>query len=209
MSAKRVLGAAAVAIALAAGLVGLARAADDEKPIDDEGFIRSWLMIAPFPFPEGDDAEKVLDTQQIKDEAKLEPKEGDKAKAGDKELTWKKHQAKDYFFDFNAQLGNVTEHSTGYVACYVVAEKEMPGLTMKVGSDDLCKIYLNGKEVHKSTAERALEKDQDTVPDVTLKKGTNVLVVKVVNTIVDWSGCVRFVDKDGNPVKGLKVQLTK
>jgi hypothetical protein len=80
---------------------------------------------------------------------------------------------------------------------------------MKVGSDDMCKIYLNGKEIHKATDERALEKDQDSVGDVTLKKGTNVLVVKVVNTIIDWSGCVRFVDKDGKPVTNLKVQLTK
>ena len=60
-----------------------------------------------------------------------------------------------------------------------------------------------------ATDERALEKDQDSVGDITLKKGTNVLVVKVVNTIVDWSGCVRFVDKDGKPVTGLKVRLTK
>ena len=27
---------------------------------------------------------------------------------------------------------------------------------------------------------------------------------KVVNEKIDWSGCARFTDKDGNPLKGLK-----
>ena len=197
------------AVAVAAAGVGVAVAADDDTGVNEDGFITTWLMLAPFPFGEGDEAGKVLDAEQVKDEAKLAPKEGDKVKAGDKELTWVKHKAKDYFFDFNAQLGAVTERSTGYVVCYVVADADLPGLTMKVGSDDMCKIYLNGKEIHKATDERPLEKDQDTVGDVALKKGTNVLVVKVVNTIIDWSGCVRFVDKDGKPVTKIKVQLAK
>ena len=46
------------------------------------------------------------------------------------------------------------------------------------------------------------EKDQDTT-EVSLKKGMNVLVVKVVNEKIDWSFCVRFTDKDDQPVKGL------
>jgi hypothetical protein len=33
------------------------------------------------------------------------------------------------------------------------------------------------------------------------------VVFKVVNEKIDWSGCVRFTDKDGAPLKGLKVTL--
>jgi hypothetical protein len=40
---------------------------------------------------------------------------------------------------------------------------------------------------------------------VTLQKGQNVLVFKVVNEKVDWSGCARFTDKDGQVIKGLKI----
>ena len=36
----------------------------------------------------------------------------------------------------------------------------------------------------------------------------NVLVFKVVNEKEDWSGCARFVDKDGKVLKGLKVTAT-
>ena len=44
----------------------------------------------------------------------------------------------------------------------------------------------------------------DTVGPVALKQGTNVLVFKVINEKADWSGCARFTDKDGNPIKKLK-----
>jgi len=39
---------------------------------------------------------------------------------------------------------------------------------------------------------------------VTLRKGVNILVVKVVNVKMDWSFCVRFVDKDDKPLINLK-----
>jgi len=51
---------------------------------------------------------------------------------------------------------------------------------------------------------RPLEKDEDSVPGLALKKGLNVLVVKVVNEEEDWAVSARFVDKDGKPVAGLK-----
>ena len=39
---------------------------------------------------------------------------------------------------------------------------------------------------------------------MTLKKGVNVVVVKVVNEKMDWSFCVRFTDKDDKPLTKLK-----
>jgi hypothetical protein len=36
----------------------------------------------------------------------------------------------------------------------------------------------------------------------------NVVVFKLVNTTNNWQGCVRFADKDGKPLKNLKVTLS-
>jgi hypothetical protein len=36
----------------------------------------------------------------------------------------------------------------------------------------------------------------------------NVLVFKVVNEKEDWSGCARFMDKDGKVLKSLKITVT-
>jgi hypothetical protein len=44
---------------------------------------------------------------------------------------------------------------------------------------------------------------------LTLKKGSNTIVFKVINEGGDWSGCARFTDKDGKPIKGLKVEFKK
>jgi hypothetical protein len=187
-------------------LSGTARAEDAAKP-DEEGFIRNWLVLAPLPFSGTDEGAAALGKEQVADEAKLKPKEGDKVKAGDKELTWKAHKADSHLLDFNAVLGNKTEDSVGYAVCYLIADNEMPGLTMKTGSDDQAKVYLNGKEIFKNEEARAADKDQDSTPNVTLQKGVNVIVFKVVNEKEDWSGCLRFVDKDEKPVTNLKVQL--
>jgi hypothetical protein len=197
-------------VAIAALLMLLAAAgwaAEDYKP-DDEGFIRNWLVLAPIPLAEGQSGTEGLGKEQVAGEANLKPKEGDKAKAGDKELAWKKYQAGDYFIDFNGYLGAQTENSVAYAVCYLTADNDLANLTMKTGSDDQAKVYLNGKLVLKQEEARALEKDQDTVENLTLKKGSNVLVFKVVNEGIDWSGCVRFLDKDGKPVKNLKVSLS-
>ena len=183
--------------------------AADTKTIDEEGFIKEWLLLCPIPLADGEDSGEAVDKVQVKDEAKLAPTDGDKVKVKDKELTWKKQQCDEHFFDFNKQLGAVTENAVGYAVTYVTADAEKKDVTLKIGSDDGFKIWLNGKEVGKGTEGRALDKDQDSFDKLTLKKGSNVLVFKVTNGIADWSGCARFVDKDDKPVLGLKVELKK
>jgi hypothetical protein len=195
-----------VSVGILALLGGVGRAKDAFKP-DEEGFIRNWLVLAPFPFGEAQNGADALGKQQVPDEAKLQPKEGDKAKSGDKDLAWKPYKAESHLLDFNAFLGKTTDDSVGYAVCYLVADRDMKDLTMKTGSDDQAKVYLNGKEVFKNEEARAADKDQDSTPNLALKKGTNVIVFKVVNEKMDWSGCLRFTDKDGKAVTGFKVSL--
>ena len=145
-------------IALLLGLLGggVVQAQGDFKPNDD-GFIRNWLILAPIPLDAGQSGADGLGKQQVPDEARLHPKDGEKITVGDKELAWKKYEADDYFINFNTLLGKETENSVGYAVCYLVADKEMPALKMKTGSDDQGKIYLNGKEIWKNSEARAGE----------------------------------------------------
>jgi hypothetical protein len=171
--------------------------------VNDEGFITTWLLLAPIPLEENQTGADAVGKQQIKDEAKLQPKAGDTVKVGGKELVWKEYKAKDYYFNFNDFLGQQTEDSVGYAVCYLRAPEERKGVKLKIGSDDQAVVYLNGKEVVKNDVARALEKDQNTA-EVTLRKGVNVLVFKVVNEKIEWSGCARFTDKDDTVLKDLK-----
>jgi hypothetical protein len=184
--------------------VGLAYSSQGQTGLNDEGFITTWLLLAPIPLEENQSGADALNKEQIKGEAKLQPKAGDKIKVGNQELTWKEYKVRDYFFDFNDFLGKQTEDSVGYAVCYIYADNDMKGLKLKTGSDDQAKVYLNGKEILRQDQARALDKDQDTT-DVALNKGVNVLVFKVVNEKIDWSGCARFTDQNGNVVRNLKV----
>jgi hypothetical protein len=173
--------------------------------VADDGFIRDWLVLAPFALPE-DMGSDEIDKKQIAGEGDLKPKAGDKQKVGDKEGTWKAATAKEYNLDLHEVLGARNEDALAYLVTYVVADKELPGLIMGVGSNDQAKIWVNGKEVHKFSDTRAIEQDSDQVPGVTLKAGVNVIVFKVINQKNDWAAALRFLEKPGKPVTGLVVK---
>jgi hypothetical protein len=113
----------------------------------------------------------------------------------------------DYIVDFNTILRQTTTQSVAYAVCYIRSEAEQRGLRLLVGSDDEAKVYLNGMQVHQSPGTRNFVADQDTVPDIALNAGFNVLVFKVVNEGGNWQGSIRFTDTAGQPLKGIRVTL--
>jgi hypothetical protein len=148
-----------------------------------------------------------LDIEQIEGEATLRPKAGETRPVGAGELKWRAVALTNEVIDFNALLGRETTQSVAYAVCYIRSEAEQRGLQMLVGSDDEAKVYLNGKEVYKCPGPRSFMAEEDSVPDIVLKAGLNVLVFKVVNQTVDWKGAIRLADAQGIPIQGIKVTL--
>jgi hypothetical protein len=173
----------------------------------DEGAIKRWLILAPIALAAGQTGAQGLDLEQVRGESRLRPRAGELTVTVRGELKWQEVTQEDYMLDFNVILGRATDQSVAYAVCYLRSETEQRGLRMLVGSDDEAKVYLNGKQIHQSAFGRGWVADQDTVPDITLNAGLNVLVFKVVNEIVDWQGSIRFSDGQGNPVTGIKVTL--
>ncbi len=196
------LGALVVTLSLMASLGGALHAADSK--VDGEGFVRDWLVLAPFALPEDSGAD-AIDMSQITKEGDLKPKAGDVQKIGDKEATWKAATATAYNLDLHEVLGARNEDALAYLVTYIVADKDMPGLTLAIGSNDQAKVWLNGKEVLKFAETRGIEQDSDKV-GVTLASGVNVVVFKVINQKNDWAAALRFLDKDGKAVTGLVVK---
>jgi len=188
---------------------GLALRAEETFPVDEEGFVRNWLLLAPIALDDGMSGADGIDKEFIKDEGKMTPKDGEKVKVGTKELAWKKIKAADYFFDVNDLLGERMDNVCAYAVCYIVATEEIKGVTLQMSSNDEGKTFLNGKEVVKFTEGRTIDKDQSQAKDVTLTKGVNVIVHKVVNESNNWQGALRFTDNAGKPIKTVKVQLTQ
>jgi len=171
---------------------------------DAEGFIRNWLVLAPIAI-EGESGATEIDRDFLKGEAAIAPKAGDKVAPGAQLLTWQAHQTSDYSIDFLKSFGAARgEYVAAYAVAYVVADEEMK-VTLALSTNDQGKAWLNGKEIFKFAETRTLEKDADRVP-VTLVKGQNVLVLKVINEVNNWQACARFL-KDGAPVKNLQISL--
>jgi hypothetical protein len=169
---------------------------------DPEGFIRNWLVLAPIAI-EGESGATEIDKDFLKGEATIAPKAGDKVTVGGRELSWGTHQTADYFIDFLQSFGKERgEYVAGYAVAYVIADEEMK-VTLALSTNDQGKAWLNGRQIFKFADTRTLEKDADRV-EVTLAKGQNVLILKVINEVNNWQGCVRFL-KDGVPVKNLRI----
>ena len=126
-------------------LTGRAVPGKGKMGLDEEGFITTWLLLAPIVLDKGQSGADALGKEQIPGEAKLRPKAGDKVKVNGKELVWKVYQAKGYFFDVNDFLGKVTEDSVAYAVCYIHADRALPDIQLRTGSDDQAVVYLNGK----------------------------------------------------------------
>jgi hypothetical protein len=193
------------------GFVGLCcllklGAADGLQP-DSDGYVRHWLMLAPIALPDGETCAEALLKEQIKDEAGLRPKAGDKLKVGGKELTWQSITASTNYFDFNDVLKSVNDHVAGFMVTCIECDKEMPDVVLAVASNDQGRIYFNGVDIYAFTEARPLMLDADR-GRVTLKKGVNVFVFKVLNEQNSWQGAMRFLDKAGAPLKGLKIKLS-
>ena len=189
------------------GLLMLKGGAAEAATLDPEGYIRDWVMLAPIALPEGGIAADLLLKEQVKDEATLKPKEGDTIKINGKELTWKNITASTNYFDFNAILKSLNDHAAGFMVTYVECDKEMPDVTMAVGSNDQGRIYFNGVDIYAFTEARPLMLDADK-GRVTLKKGVNVIVFKITNEQNSWQGAMRLLDKAGAPLKNLKIKLS-
>ena len=187
-------------------LILRAGAADAFRP-DADGYIRHWLMLAPVALPERETCADALLKEQIKGEAAVRPKAGDKVKVGGKDLTWQNITAATNYFDFNAALKSQNDHVAGFMVTYIECDQEMPDVVIAVGSNDQGRIYFNGVDIYAFTDPRQLMLDADK-GRVTLKKGVNVFVFKVTNEQNSWQGAMRFLDKWGAPLKNLKIKLS-
>ena len=181
-------------------------AAESLKP-DSQGYIRHWLMLAPIVFPEGSAGADLIYNDQIKNEAALLPKAGDKLIINGKELVWKTVTGSTNYVDFNTTLQSASDRAMGYIVTYIQCDDEMPGLVMALASNDQGRLYLNGVDIYLFAEPRTLELDADK-GRVTLKKGLNVIVFKIFNEQGNWQGAMRFLDKSGAPLTNLKIKLS-
>ena len=143
----------ALIVALAAMLARAPVVGDEANDgIDIEGYVCTWLVLAPVPLKEGQDGADALDEESVTGEANVKPAAGDKLDVGGKDVTWKECRAKDQILDFNGLLEKQTENSVGYAVAYITAlvdvnHDEGLGLISAACSDSLDGCFRQVGEV--------------------------------------------------------------
>lgn len=171
--------------------------------LTNANFVMDWTILGPFTFKptdfgvgaQGDS----IDKEFMTDESNLDCKTS-KAPQG---FEWKRITGSGKTnageVDFKEFLGEV-DFDTVYCVCLLEVPKDLDNVSLKVGSDDFVKIWINGKIALTYNKEcRAADWDQNIVGKISLKKGVNRIVVKCVNFQGGWNMYVRFTSSDGLP----------
>lgn len=124
----------------------------------------SWNLAGPFPATE----EKALD------------KAYDPEKKPASEVKWKtlRGDSKGYF-DLAAFHGKESSRTLSYMARTVDSPSDQE-VTISVGTDDGCRLWVNGEKVLSHDRAEAATPNRDRVT-VKLKKGANAILLKVAN----------------------------
>jgi hypothetical protein len=145
----------------------------EERAADGVPHLREWLVLGPFPQTDDDDA---LVVDHI-GEKRVKPAHGKATKGG----TWQRHVAEKEDVDLIAALapngGVAFDRVAAYAACYLTAE-EATTVRLWMSSDDGIRVFVNGElafEDHHHDGKDGMK------ADVALKKGGNLVLVKVEN----------------------------
>ncbi|MEZ5328109.1 MAG: WD40 repeat domain-containing serine/threonine-protein kinase [Verrucomicrobiales bacterium] len=173
---------------------------------NDPGAIKSWLIVYGKPPP--GDLKKLTTTAFLPNEATLEPRDGESVALFGKSRQWRMLHQDDYVIDFDEVMDTPERGHGGiiYAVTYLVSNREQQNVRILTGNDDGARIYLNGEMIYEN-ADGWTVRDMDEVDSLTLLKGRNTIVFKIVNTGGVGNGALRFTDPDGKPLKGLRGTL--
>jgi hypothetical protein len=182
---------------------------------DAEGFIRRWLLLEPISKPNRSNTvftdsyiRKAFDTLYFSSQFTALPKDGEKVKVADKELTWHALESKNFnvkLFRFAYGLRKPIYGVLFWSVTVVNCPQEMKNVRMAVGSNSASMWWLNGKEAVILSGDRRMVMDDCVSTRLTLNKGKNIIRGAVINGPGMSDFCVRFLDEKGEPIKDLTI----
>ena len=171
-------------------------AADLQSELDlYKDYILDWRITGPYSV-KGKNAKYVFDTA-------LAPEKDSKSVRWKKFKTKSKSERSLWAIEIDSILGPEA-NAAAYAMTKIWAPENLE-INLEMGSDDHIRVWLNDKKIHDSFSNRSLEPRQSIIP-VSLSKGWNLIMLKVVNTSGPWGLCCRIRGRDGNPVDGLKIE---
>lgn len=183
-----------------------------ETPVkpDAEGFVRRWTLLEPIDKP--NPTNTVFTDSYLREHFYMEyfpeqfsiiPRNGQRVKVGDQRLTWHTMDSERYnikLFRFadalNKRLYGVLFWGVTIIDC----PEEITDVRLSVGSNSASMWWVNGEEVLLLSGDRRMVRDDAVSNRLTLKKGHNIIRGAVINGPGMSDFCLRFIDKDGQPI---------
>jgi hypothetical protein len=191
------------------------RATTKKKIPDAEGFVQRWLLLEPINKPNRSNTvftdsyvRTAFTTGYFQDQFTVLPKDGEKVKVADQELTWHALDSKIFnvkLFRFAYGLDKQVYGVLFWAVTVVTSPKEMKNVRMAVGSNSASMWWLNGKEAVILSGDRRMVMDDCVSTRLTLNKGKNIIRGAVINGPGMSDFCIRFLDEKGQPIKDLTI----
>jgi hypothetical protein len=185
------------------------------KTPDSEGFIQRWLLLEPINKPNRSNTvftdsyiRTALTTEYFPNQFTVIPKDGEKVKVADQELTWHALESSNFnvkLFRFAYGLRKPVYGVLFWAVTVVNSPRELKNVRMAVGSNSASIWWLNGKEAVILSGDRRMVMDDCVSTRLTLNKGKNIIRGAVINGPGMSDFCVRFLDEKGEPIKDLTI----
>jgi hypothetical protein len=192
----------------------LSRPTTPIKALDEDGFIRRWLVLEPIGANGLTDGavQATVKREYFSNQFTVIPHDGDKVNIEGSERIWHVIDTKLYnvnLYHFANALGKPTSNVLFWAITVIDCPNELRDVRLSIGSNAASVWWVNGKEVIGIYGDRQSVIDDGVSKRLTLKKGANVVRAAVVNGGGATDFCARFLDKDDAPVKGFTVNLDK
>jgi hypothetical protein len=186
-----------------------------KKTPDSEGFIQRWLLLEPINKPNRGNTVFVdsylrtaFATEYFQNQFTVLPKHGDIVKVADQELKWHALESTNFnvkLFRFAYGLDKQIYGVLFWAVTVVNCPEEMKNVRMAVGSNSASMWWVNGQEAALLSGDRRMVMDDVVSKRLTLNKGKNIIRGAVINGPGMSDFCVRFLDENGNPIKGITI----
>ena len=186
-----------------------------KKTPDPKGFIQRWSLLEPINKPNRGNTvftdsyiRTAFATQYFPNQFTILPKDGEKVKVGEQDLTWHALESTNFnvkLYRFAYGLRKQTYGVLFWAVTVVNCTQEMKNVRMAVGSNSASMWWLNGKEAVILSGDRRMVMDDGVSTRLTLNKGKNIIRGAVINGPGMSDFCVRFLDEKGEPIKDITI----
>jgi hypothetical protein len=187
------------------------------KAPDADGFLQRWLLLEPIVKPNrsntpfvGTYVRNAFNTEYFPNQFTVLPHNGDKVTVAGKELAWHALDTSRFdvkLFRFAYGLNKPTYGVIFWAVTVIDSPREIKNVRLAAGSNSASMWWLNGKEAAALFDDRRMVMDDVVSPRLTLNKGKNILRGAVINGPGLSDFCVRLIDENGEPVKGITTSL--